>query len=340
MSLVGASALLLLLAACLVTRPGVAEAQERTDSTLVSVELEVIDQDSGQPVENAVVRIPELSTYLLTDSLGRASLTDIEVGSYGLVLTRMGYQAERGEFRVDRGGSFRIPLTPILIRADAGPGDVRGRVTAAESGDVLVGAVVSIAEGALRRVSDANGRFVFEGVPSGRHLIEIEHLGRQTLRDSILVMDDQELEVEAPLPIEAIELEGLTVTSHSRALTRSGFFRRRQAAGAFRGRQWTREDLEERDPVYLQHILVEIPAVRRRVPAAGEGTNISLIAGRGCRLAIYVDDFKMDPWFDLDHIEPRRVEALEVYHGTPMPSRYLRECGVILVWLKRRSTDR
>jgi hypothetical protein len=86
-------------------------------------------------------------------------------------------------------------------------------------------------------------------------------------------------------------------------------------------------------------MLVEIPAVRRRVPAAGEGTNISLIAGRGCRLAIFVDDFRMDPWFDLDHIDPRRVEALEVYHGTPMPSRYLRECGVILVWLKRRSTD-
>jgi hypothetical protein len=329
-----------MLAAAVWAAPVAAEAQEGADSTIATVELEVIDQDTGQPVENVVVRIPELNTYVLTDSLGHASLIDVEVGSYGLVLTRMGYQAQRGELRIDRSGSFRISMTPVLIRADAGPGDVRGRVTAAESGDPLAGAVVSIAGGALRRASDANGRFVLEGVPAGRHLIEIEHLGRQTLRDSILVLEDQVLQVEAPLPVEAIELEGLTVTSHSRVLTRSGFFRRRDSAGAFRGRQWTREELEERDPLYLQHVLVEIPAVRRRVPAAGEGTNISLIAGRGCRLAVYVDDFRMDPWFDLDQIDPRRVEALEVYHGTPMPGRYLRECGVVLVWLKRRSTGR
>ena len=323
-----------LLAAFVLALPSIARAQERQDSTLVRVDLEVIARDSGQPVENAVVRIPELSTYLLTDSVGHASLIDIEVGSYRLVVTRMGYEAQQGEFRVDRGGSFRIQLTPVFVRISSGPGEVMGRVTAAETGDPLGGAVASIGGTALRTISDKDGRFMIESVPAGRHLIKIELLGRQTLRDSILVLEDQALEVEAPLPVEAIELAGLTVTTHSRLLTRSGFFRRRKAAGAFRGHQWTREELEERDPVYLQHLLVEIPAIHRTVPRAMEGTNIGLVAGRGCRLSVFVDDFEMDPWFDLDHIDPRRVEALEVYHGSSMPSRYIRHCGVILVWLK------
>ena len=42
----------------------------------------------------------------------------------------------------------------------------------------------------------------------------------------------------------------------------------------------------------------------------------------------------MDNWFDLDGIDPRRVAAM-VYQGPFLPSRYIRECGVILVWLKR-----
>ena len=44
----------------------------------------------------------------------------------------------------------------------------------------------------------------------------------------------------------------------------------------------------------------------------------------------------MEDWFDLDGTDPRQVAAMEVYQGRFLPSRYIRECGVILVWLKRR----
>jgi hypothetical protein len=335
---------------------GHAQAQAGTG---VTVDLQVIDGDSGQPVENVVVRIPESDTYLLTDSLGQASLVDIEVGSYRLILTRMGYEAQRGEFTVDRSGSFRIALTPVLLSSEAEPGEVIGRVIDPETGDGIESAEVTVA-GTLRRATDERGWFTIELVPAGSHPIEVAYLGRETVVDSIFVPDGQTLEVEIPMPVEAIELEGITVTTHARFLSRAGFFRRQRQAPALRGQQWTAEELADRDPMYLQDVVTEIPSIIRPIPAAGEGSNGRLsVIGAGtdkdtgevlenrCPLKIFVDDFPMDDWFDLDHVDPRRVAALEVYftgrrelvNNLPPAYRGLLTqgyCGVVLVWLKRR----
>jgi hypothetical protein len=48
-------------------------------------------------------------------------------------------------------------------------------------------------------------------------------------------------------------------------------------------------------------------------------------------------ELRVGSWFDLESIDPDRVEAMEVFYGSLMPGRYLNQCGVILVWLKRRS---
>lgn len=325
---------LLLLLAGMAFAPPVVHAQDQKGDG-VTVDLEVIDGDSGQPVENVVVRIPKLGTYVLTDSLGRTQLVDVEIGSFRLVLTRMGYEAKQREFTIDRSGSFRIALTPVLVRTDAEPGDVMGRVIDPETREGIAGVAITVA-GVLHRATDENGWFTVELVPAGAHVIEAEYLGRQTLRDSIFVRDGQTLEVELTLPVEAIELAGITVTAHARFLSRAGFFRRQRAAAAFRGRQWTADDLADRDPYYLQHLLTEVPGIRLTAPGALRGTNVGLIGSRGCRLKVFVDDFAMEDWFDLDGIDPRQVAAMEVYQGDFLPSRYIRECGVILVWLKRR----
>jgi hypothetical protein len=309
-----------------------AAAQEREEPGRVNVDLEVFDGDNGQPVRNVVVRLPALGTYLLTDSLGQTTFVDVPVGRHRMILTRMGYQAEAGEFTVDRAGSFRIALTPVLVRADAGPGEVRGRVIDPDTREGIAGVEVSVG-GSIRRASDADGGFEMDSVPAGAHAFEAEYLGRQTLRDSIFVLEGELLEVEVPLPVEAIELEGITVTTQSKFLSDAGFYRRERAGTMYRGRQWTAEELAEES--VLHDAIVELPAVMPAIPRAGEGTNMRYEAFR-CRLAVYVDNFQMDPWFDLDHIDPVRVAAMEVYHGNTMPFRYAQHCGVILVWLKRR----
>jgi hypothetical protein len=320
-----------------VISPATTWAQDRAEPSRVNVDLEVFDGDSGQPVENVVVRIPEMGTYLLTDSLGHATLVDIDVGSHRLILTRMGYEAQRGEFTIERSGSFRITLTPVLLSIEAEPGEVVGRVIDPQTREGIEGVEVTVA-GVLRRATDERGWFAIELVPAGSHSIEVAYLGRQTVLDSVFVPDGQTLEVQIPMPVEAIELEGITVTTHARFLSRAGFFRRQRQATALRGRQWTAEELADRDPVYLQHVLTEVPSIHRTIPAAGEGSDVGLATFGDCRLKIFVDDFPMDAWFDLDHIDPRRVAALEVYYGgaTQLPAGYQVGCGVVLVWLKRR----
>lgn len=51
-------------------------------------------------------------------------------------------------------------------------------------------------------------------------------------------------------------------------------------------------------------------------------------------MLLFVDDFRWDD-FDLDMIDPRNIEALEVYAGNAaeLPGGY-GTCGVIWVWLK------
>jgi hypothetical protein len=135
------------------------------------------------------------------------------------------------------------------------------------------------------------------------------------------------VELTVELPVQPIPLEGFTVTAqaHPRWLVSSGFFRRR--GRAYEGKQWTRGELAELDPVFLQDVLATVPGIRSR---GSDG-----MYGRGqCRLSVFVDDFEMEDWFDLDMIDPRNVEALEVFHGIGKPGEFFWHCGVVLVWLK------
>ena len=132
------------------------------------------------------------------------------------------------------------------------------------------------------------------------------------------------LEVEVHLAVEPIPIEGITVRAFPRFLVASGFFRRR--AKAYEGKQWTREELEEQDPVFLQDILTTVPGIR--------SMGMEGLYGRGrCKLAIFVDDMRMHD-YSLDYIEPRNVEALEVWHGMLKPPEFYWYCGVVQVWLK------
>ena len=299
----------------------------------ITVDLEVVDADSGLPVENTVVRIPGLNVSEITDSLGRATLEALTAGTFRIILTRMGYEPLGGDFTVDRAGSFRLALTPVLLRLDAEPGQINGRVVAAEDEAGLSGAVVSIVGTSLRRTTDGSGWFTIEDVPAGANAITVERFGRQTLHDSVFVGPGETLQVLAPLPVEAIEIEGFEVTASSRFLTQSGFFRRQQQLDAFQGAQWMARDISARNVGSLGELVQDLPGVMRTMPIGGAPYN-SYERFR-CRFALYVDSFRMEPWFDLESIDPDRVEAMEVFYGSLMPARYMNHCGVILVWLER-----
>lgn len=325
LALRGRLALLLALALA----PISAVAQEEPAS-LVTVTLKIVDRSAGRPLDDVVVLIPELSIHLVSDANGHAVLQEIAVGSFEMLLTRLGFEDVRGRFTVDRGGLLQIDMDRILVSEAAEPGSVRGRVLAPETGEVISGASVSIVGTSLRRLTNEDGTFQMAEVPPGWQTVSVEYLGRATVRDSVFVTRRRVVSVQVELPVSAIELGGITVSTYPRWLVRSGFLNRQKAIGAFSGRQWTQDMIAERDPFTLEAVVKELTGIRREGP-------ISYYGRRHCKLAIYVNDFLMDEFFDLDMIEPRRVEALEVYHGRPIPIEYEIQgrCGVILIWMMR-----
>ena len=305
-----------------------ASGQVTRDTIPITVIVEVVDRYSAQPLENVVVRVSDLEIQVLTDATGRFRLTDVQPGIYRMTLTRQGYLPEEGDFSVARTGSFQIGLSPSEVGEDASPGRILGRILARESGTGLGSATVSIVGTALRRETNSTGLFEFWDVPAGHHLMRVEHLGRGSVEDSVFVPEGQLLEVEVLLAVDPIPLEGFTVTAHSKWLSTSGFFQR-QRAGGYDGRQWDRAQLEALQPEILRDALETVPGINQA------GTR-GYVSRGGCRMKVYVDGFQMPASYDLDMIEPERVEAMEVFNGrgTTMPREYAYFCGVILIWLK------
>jgi hypothetical protein len=299
--------------------------QEPPDSGRITVTGRVVDRTSGLPLENAVVRIPQLEVNLLSDSAGLFRLEDVQPGVFRMNLSCLGYHGDSGDFTVVRPGSFSIGLWPKDAGPDADPGRIMGRVTALENGEPIRDAEVTIADRNIRRTTNRHGWFELPEVPAGLHVIKTSFLDRTTRRDSVFVGDNEALELDVKLAVDPIPLEGITVTARPRWLVASGFMRRR--GRNYEGRQWTREELESLDPVFVGDVLTTVPGIRSMGMEGYYGR-------RQCRLTIFVDDVEMDEYFHLDMLEPRNIEALEVYHGTGKPGEFFWYCGVVLVWLK------
>jgi hypothetical protein len=249
-----------------------------------------------------------------------------------LIVRKFGYKTTDGDFTVDVPGSFSIRLVgEDLDSSDFG--NVVGRVTEGGSGRWIESAEVHLEPLSQLRRTDRRGQFDFMNLRPGLYVLKVEALGYAVREDSITVIDGQTLEVGIQLATDPIALEGITVTVRSRFLESAGFFRR-QGKG-YDGRQWGREQIEAGNVMFIEDLVTLVPGIRATRNRNGQ----RVLMGRGrCRLRLYLDDVLMED-FDLAHLDPDLIEAMEVYHGggDKIPIEYGMKpfhCGVILVWLK------
>jgi hypothetical protein len=215
-----------------------------------------------------------------------------------------------------------------------GTSTIRGRVLDGDSGVPLKDAMVRLSEMGLGRLTSDQGWFEFSAVPVGSHVLSVESLGYASRTDTLLLRRGELLDVTVELSVDPIPLEGITVTARPRWLAATGFFRRQENANAYSGRQWSREEIEARNPVFVQDILTTAPGIQLRADRSGK---TRLYGRRRCPLAVYVDDV-LAPDFNMEALDPDWIEAMEVYHGnsTFIPPEYAgKHCGVVLIWLKR-----
>ena len=234
---------------------------------------------------------------------------------------------------------------------------IEGRVLDDVSEDPLVGARVLLLNRYNRTVdyavTDAMGRFRFERSGNDRYRLEVRAVGyRETVTPDLWTADRDFTSIEVRLLPNAVLLAPLEIVALSPPRTSPVLeameFRRTRGFGI----QITREAIEQRQPLYVTDMLMEIPGVyaeRRGSGASGRSLRMGrALAGPGggeCPVQIFVDGMlatKPVPGGDMsvdDLVSPRDVEAIEVFKGLgSVPAEFLNiysRCGVIAIWTRR-----
>ena len=251
-------------------------------------------------------------------------------------------------------GPGRAGLGPILVAGLLGtivpvaggdtlagqtaPSILRGTVVAYESGEPLQGAAVSLAAGPDgtpgigTRVTDSNGFFRFDRVPSGTYRLRVTLLGYHDTLDTLAVAPGADLEISHVLSVSPIPLDPIVVVTESRdrGFLRGFEDRRQTRSGTF----FDRQDIEARNPFVLTDLLRLVPGARV-IPAGSRGNTVRLRGG--CRPSLWVDGV---PLMTLDGMDdfllPMDIEAVEVYLGVSLPVQFgSNSCGAIVVWTRR-----
>jgi hypothetical protein len=229
---------------------------------------------------------------------------------------------------------------------------VQGRVLDARSGEPVPTAAVELLWGRRHvqaRVStDEEGRFRLHTPSAGTYEIRAGRIGFQTVITPSfdLVRDEDPLEVEVLLDVEAIPLAPLVVISerparieHLRLHTR-GFYDRERTwgrEGMGFGQFLGPEDLERKIHFRASDALRDLRGVR----IVGAGGRHIRVAMRGeCSPTLFLDGVRVRGGNLDDLVAGSDLLAIEVYVGGTRPAEFLTldgdSCGAVAAWTGAR----
>ncbi len=109
-------------------------------------------------------------------------------------------------------GALALMLAFVAEPAEAQTGSVAGTVREAGTGNVLPAATVRVVGNATYTTqADREGRFILRGLPVGQTTIEAVYLGYASTQTSVTVRQGEVATADVEMPVEAVELSGITV---------------------------------------------------------------------------------------------------------------------------------
>ena len=221
--------------------------------------------------------------------------------------------------------------TPVLT------GGIRGRVeTAAHI--PLVGAQLRLGAGTAIAESDDVGQFAVSKVAAGPLWLRLRRIGYRPESLLVTVVAGQTIEPTVTMTPIAQNLAAVKVVGRRDVSgPMAGFYKRMQSGS---GRFFTQADIERRNPNTMTDLLRTIPGLR--IETRGFDNKVR-IRGSRCSPLIWLDGqglFAAE--FDLDGVNPRTFEGIEVYSGpasVPMEfqgnARMSSSCGTIILWSRQ-----
>lgn len=218
-----------------------------------------------------------------------------------------------------RAGGPRVVDLTMLLAAEA---TLRGRVFDPTSAESVPEASVSVLGTDAHVLTDADGLFLIDDLPPGRHLVVTDHLAYEQRTDSVTLFGQETVDIEVRMAQEAIELEGFVVTARSR------FGRSSLAGDDKRADYITRERIEELLPrtttaadllrnlnapgLRIRDVWTEGPAGVRMQGYCIEVSRRS--GGQGCRpAAVFFNDTPVTyPDEFIRGLDPQIIQRIEV----------------------------
>lgn len=230
------------------------------------------------------------------------------------------------------------PFTLTAQRGEVGTGGVSG-VVKDSSGFPVVGAIVTVGGTQLTAETDEEGQFQLAKASPGELSIRVRRLGYKPDTVRVTVLAGEQHPVNITLARLAVELQPLVIYGRRNVTGRmAGFYER---LGRGMGHFLTREQIERRNPMNMTDMFRMIPGAR--VETRGMGSQA--VRFRGSRQAplVWLDGTPLYAGeFDLDTVDPRSFEGIEIYSGpASVPAEFLgnritsSSGGTIILWTRQ-----
>jgi hypothetical protein len=236
-----------------------------------------------------------------------------------------------------------LGLTSRAIGAQVGAvgtGGIKGLIHDS-LGIGIAGVEITLDAGTRAFETDEQGKFELQKVPAGPLSLRIRRLGFRPDTIDLMVLAGQVIPLEVRINRLALVLAPVVVRGRE-SLTgwRAGFYDRKEHGG---GHFYTSTDIDNRNPANMSDFFRTVPGAR--VESTNSGfTKVIRFRGaqRNCWPLVWLDGSPLGAGeFDLDNLNPRSIEALEVYAGpATVPAQFQSvrgtayNCGTILVWSK------
>jgi len=203
-------------------------------------------------------------------------------------------------------------------------------------GAPVAGVDVAITGSGMRTRTSDSGVYRIAGLAPGPATLTARRIGYRAFSRSLQLRDGEVMTVDIRLTVSAALLSGIQVTAPREPYEArlAGFYAR---MARHVGRFVTRERIDRANNANLSALLRELPGVQ--IGANSMQGRVVRLRGADCPPLVFIDGVPASAGeFDLDMIEPRSVEGVEVYSGAAsVPPEFsgprdLDRCGVIAIW--------